>query len=186
MRTLALIALIVMGGIANTMTATPQAQSMPSMTHTLSASTMAVAATPTVSATFIDKVLCNASSPACGTGNALYEEGVQYGIDPVYALAFFHHESSFGKYGIAATNKGLGNIRCSDGYRCLNGFRAYASWEAGYDDWYKLIRYYIDQWHKTTIDAIVPTYAPSSENDTAGYVASIKAAVTIWRKGEML
>lgn len=185
MKTLAIIALIIVGGIAYTMTATPtpQAQSAPLMTHAISASTMAVTATPTVTATFIDDVLCKASSPACGTGNALYDGGIQYGIDPVYALAFFRHESSYGKYGIAHDNKGLGNIRCTDGYVCKSGFRAYSSWQAGYDDWYSLIRYYVDKWHKTTIDAIIPTYAPSSENDTLGYIAAIKASVNIWRKG---
>jgi|SRR5579871_5758380 len=127
-------------------------------------------------------ILCVAASPACGTGNALYDDGIQYGIDPVYALAFFRHESSYGKYGIAATNKGLGNIRCSSGYQCKNGFRAYTTWQAGYDDWYKLIRYYVDNWHKSTIYEIIPTYAPSSENDTQEYIQSIEESVSTWRK----
>src|SRR5262249_1613046 len=147
----------------------PQASQAQQQTSFTQGSTMAVTASPSVNAHFIDNILCSNASPACGTGKAMYNDGVQIGIDPVFALAFFKHESSYGKYGIAALNKGLGNIRCSSGYVCKGGFRAYATWEEGYDDWYHLIRYYIDTWHKNTIDAIVPTYAPSSENDTSGY-----------------
>ena len=40
-------------------------------------------------------------SPAVGKGQALYDLGVKYGIDPVYALAFFWHESRFGTTGEA-------------------------------------------------------------------------------------
>ena len=47
---------------------------------------------PTISAAFIDQVLSASGSPAAGTGQALYELGVETGIDPVYALAFFLHE----------------------------------------------------------------------------------------------
>ena len=159
-------------------TAQQQSQSVQSV----NSATMAVMASPSVSARFIDSILCNASSPACGTGQALYDGGVTYGIDPVFALAFFKHESSFGKYGIAAQNLGLGNIRCTAGYRCLNGFRAYPSWQAGYDDWYKLIRYYVDIWHKSTIYDIIVTYAPSSENNTQGYIQSIEESVSTWRQ----
>jgi hypothetical protein len=138
---------------------------------------------PTINAVFINQTLCAAKSPACGTGMSLYSYGKQYNIDPAYALAFFWHESQFGKYGVAAENKGLGNIRCTPGYRCLNGFRAYSSWAAGYQDWYALIRnFYINDLHKTTIEAIVPTYAPSVENDTQGYIASVVSSVQTWRR----
>lgn len=47
---------------------------------------------PTVTAAFIDRVLIAYGSPAAGTGQALYDEGVATGIDPVFALAFFLHE----------------------------------------------------------------------------------------------
>src|SRR5260370_14577698 len=67
---------------------------------------------PTVTASFIDQVLAHAGSPAAGTGQTLYSLGVQDGIDPVYALAFFHHESSFGTTGEATVTHSLGNERC--------------------------------------------------------------------------
>ena len=144
--------------------------------------TYSILGEPTISAQSINNILCFASSPACGTGAALYQLGIRYGIDPVYALAFFQHESTFGRYGVASVNKGLGNIRCSQGYTCISGFRAYATWQEGYEDWYHLIRtLYVDAWGLTTVDTIVPRYAPSSENDTVGYITAIKRAVDMWR-----
>jgi hypothetical protein len=83
---------------------------------------------PTITPDFINKMLCTYGNPeTCNTGQSLYTTGQQFGIDPVYALAFFWHESNFGKYGVAKTNRGLGNIRCTAGYSCNNGFRSYSS-----------------------------------------------------------
>lgn len=141
-----------------------------------------VLGSPTITATHIEQILDAARSPARGTGQALYDLGVQSGIDPVFALAFFQHESAFGRAGIAATNFGLGNIRCTTGYHCLYGFRAYRSWQAGYADWYQLIRYYCDTWSKCTVEQIVPTYAPASENDVSGYITNVEEAVKTWRR----
>src|ERR1700676_652201 len=67
---------------------------------------------PTVSATLIDQVLSANNSPATGNGQAIYSDGVKYGIDPVFALAFFMHESSFGTAGIAQLTLSPGNLRC--------------------------------------------------------------------------
>ncbi|MBV9230389.1 MAG: glucosaminidase domain-containing protein [Chloroflexi bacterium] len=142
----------------------------------------AVVGRPTITAAQINSVLCRAGSPACGTGNALYSLGVKYGIDPAYALAFFEKESTFGKYGVAHTNLGLGNIRCTPGYRCMYGFRAYRSWAEGYADWYQLIRYqYVNSWHLVTIPQIVQRYAPPVENSTAQYIKFVESSVMVWR-----
>jgi len=181
MKLLSLLGLLFLAAVGYGMLM-PQTTNAQPQADVSQASQMAVAQSPTINAHFIDNVLCSNASPACGTGQALYDGGVQYGIDPAIALAFFRHESSYGKYGIAAHNLGLGNIRCTDGYVCKFGFRAYPSWQAGYIDWYKLIRYYIDELHKTTIDVIIPTYAPSVENDTQGYIQSVKISVQEWRK----
>jgi hypothetical protein len=150
---------------------------------------------PTISADFIDRVLSAYGSPAAGTGQALYDLGVQSGIDPVYALAFFLHEDSFGETGIGAANHSLGNIRCSDGYSCQSGFRSYATWQDGYQDWYSLILngYVNGQITDSivghpcaTVDAIVPVYAPSSDhNDVASYIVAIQRAVQTWRRGQV-
>ena len=149
-----------------------------------------VLGSPSIAADLIDRVLSAYGSPATGTGQSLYDLGVQYGIDPVWALAFFLHEDSFGKTGIGAANHSLGNIRCSAGYSCQGGFRSYATWEASYQDWYALI---LNGYVKgsvssacpcTTIEQIIPVYAPSSDgNDVQGYIAALLQAAHTWRAG---
>jgi hypothetical protein len=154
-----------------------------------------VTGTPTISAAFMNRVLAAYGSPAAGTGQALYDLGVASGIDPVYALAFFLHEDSFGKTGIGAANHSLGNIRCSAGYPCQDGFRSYASWADGYRDWYALI---LDGYVRgqvtgsivghdcTTIGQIVPVYAPSRDrNNVVVYIAAVERAVDTWRCGRI-
>lgn len=142
---------------------------------------------PTISAQFVDQVLEFYHSPAGGKGRALYNYGVKYKIDPVYALAFFMYESSFGTTGVARVTLSLGNIRATPGYKSYHGYRKYASWEDGFADWYKLIKkQYVQQWKLSTIDQIVPVYAPSDDhNDVDDYISSIKSAVDSWRMGEV-
>lgn len=143
---------------------------------------------PTVSADFINQVLDNYHSPAAGKGQALYDDGVKYGIDPAYALAFFMHESTFGTKGVATVTHSLGNIRASAGYAQYDGYRLYRTWEEGFEDWYRLIaNQYVAQWGLSTVDQIIPVYAPSSDNnDEAAYIRSIKEAVDSWRSGSIL
>jgi hypothetical protein len=140
---------------------------------------------PSLSADFINQVLDHYHSPATGKGQSLYNYGVKYGIDPVYALAFFMHESSFGKTGVARVTRSLGNIRVSEGYQQYDGYRKYRTWEDGFEDWYKLISdQYVRQWNLITVDEIIPVYAPSSDNnDVAAYIQAVKTAVDTWRSG---
>lgn len=142
---------------------------------------------PTLSPDFLNKVLAAAHSPAQGTGQALYDLSVHYGIDDAYALAFFKHESGYGTTGVARVTRSLGNIRCSDGYTCISGYRAYGSWQAGYADWYQLILIlYIRQWHLTTPAQIIPVYAPASDhNNPPAYIADVERSVSAWRKGDV-
>ncbi len=142
---------------------------------------------PTISADFINQVLDFYGSPASGKGQALYDFGRQYDIDPVYALAFFMHESSFGSTGVARVTLSLGNIRATPGYQSYDGYRKYATWEAGFEDWYKLIsQLYVQKWQLSTIDQIIPVYAPSSDhNDVTAYIQSIKSSVDSWRLGQV-
>jgi hypothetical protein len=154
-----------------------------------------VPGSPSISVDFIDRVLAAYGSPAAGTGQALYDLGEKSGIDPVYALAFFLHEDSFGATGIGAANHSLGNIRCSAGYSCQYGFRYYATWSDSYQDWYALILNGYVKGEITdaivghpcvTVEEIVPVYAPSSDhNDVAAYIAAIEQAVQRWRSGQI-
>lgn len=163
------------------------AASLPQAQTPATSSSYVVLGQPSISADFINAVLKAYHSPAAGTGQALYDLGVQYGIDPVFALAFFQHESTFGRYGMAVVTHSLGNLRCSAGYACYQRYSAFPSWQAGYEAWYKLLRdLYIKQWRLTTIAQIVPTYAPASDhNNVADYIADIEHAVDTWRDGEV-
>ncbi len=142
---------------------------------------------PSISAEFINRVLAWYDSPVAGKGQVLYDDGVKYGIDPVYALAFFMHESRFGTTGVATVTHSLGNIRATTGYAQYEGYRMYRTWEEGFADWFKLIaRLYVAQWGLSTVDQIVPVYAPGSDNnDVAAYIAAVKQAVNTWRSGSI-
>lgn len=145
---------------------------------------------PTIKANQIDTILCTANSPACGTGASMYDLGVAYSIDPIYALAWFKHESNYGTKGVARVTRSLGNIECSAGYNCYQGYRSYGSYYAGYKDWYQLIaNLYVQQWRLTTVDAILNKYAPQYDaqgqqiNDTPAYISDIETSVDTWRGG---
>ncbi|HEV2581246.1 MAG TPA: hypothetical protein VGT44_10390, partial [Ktedonobacteraceae bacterium] len=158
-----------------------------------------VVGSPTISAAFINQVLAASHSPAAGKGQALSDLGVKYGIDPVYALAFFWHESGFGTTGEARVTRSLGNERCIADRPCIDqnrgGYALMHSWEDGFDHWYALIRYgYVEGQVTlplvghvcTTLDQIVPVYAPSNDgNDVAAYIAAVKQAVETWRSGQV-
>jgi hypothetical protein len=144
---------------------------------------------PTMTADFINQVLASYDSPTKGMGQSLYDLGVQYGIDPVYAMAFFMHESLFGKTGEARVTLSLGNERCIPDRPCIDqdrgGYAQMQSWEDGFVHWYKLIRnLYVAQWGLVTVDQIIPKYAPNSDgNDEAEYIATLKHEVDTWRAG---
>lgn len=142
---------------------------------------------PSVSAIFINQVLDYYHSPAAGKGQALYDDGLKYGIDPVYALAFFMQESTFGTQGVATVTHSLGNIRANSGDPQYQGYRMYPTWEAGFEDWYHLMaNQYIRQWKLTTVDQIIPVYAPGSDNnDVTTYISNIKNAVDVWHSGSV-
>ncbi len=142
---------------------------------------------PSISAAFINEVLAAYHSPAAGTGQAMYDLGVKYGIDPAFALAFFLHESTFGKYGMATTTLSLGNLRCIPNFPCINGYAGFSSWVQGYEEWYKLIRnLYVAVWGKTTVAQIIPTYAPSSDNNNVqGYIAAVEHSIDTWHAGQI-
>jgi len=144
-----------------------------------------VAGQPTLDAQFINNVLDYYGSPASGKGQALYDDGLRYGINPAYALAFFLEESNFGTKGVATVTHALGNIRANPGEPQYKGYRSYASWEEGFADWYRLIaQKYVGEWGLSTVDQIIPIYAPSADhNDEAQYIATIKWAIERWRNG---
>lgn len=143
---------------------------------------------PSLSVAFMNEVLAYYHSPAAGLAQYLYDDGVKYGIDPAFAMAFFMHESLFGTTGVARVTKSIGNMRCVPQYPCLQengGFAIFSSWQQSFESWFKMIRnLYVAQWGLVTIDQIIPVYAPSSDhNNVAGYIASLKHELDAWHTG---
>jgi hypothetical protein len=141
-----------------------------------------------LSVAFMNSVLAYYHSPAAGKAQALYSDGVKYGLDSAYALAFFMHESSFGTTGVARVTLSLSNMRCVPEYRCLNengGYAIFDTWEQSFEAWFKLIRnLYVAYWGRVTVDQIIPKYAPNSDhNNEAGYIASLKHTIDLWHAG---
>ena len=143
---------------------------------------------PTITVAFINQVLSRYNSPAAGKGQSLYDLGTQYGIDPAFALAFFMHESSFGNQGEATKSLSLGNLRCIPNFRCQDNFAQFDTWEDGFKAWYQLIRnLYVAEWGLTTVDQIIPRYAPQADNNNEqAYIASLKHALDTWQAGQII
>jgi len=147
-----------------------------------------VAGKNSLSVDFMNRVLANYHSPAAGKAQALYDDGVKYGLDSAYALAFFMHESLFGTTGVARVTLSLSNMRCVPEYRCLQengGYAIFNTWEQSFEAWFKLIRnLYVGYWGRVTVDQIIPKYAPNSDhNNEAGYIASLKHTIDTWHAG---
>jgi hypothetical protein len=139
---------------------------------------------PTVTPAFINQVLHYYHSPMDGQGQALYDLGVQYHVDPVFPLAFFMHESNFGTKGMAVESRSIGNLRCVPSeVSCDKGYAHFATWEDGARAWYVLMTsgLYIGG-GLTTVEMIIPRYAPAGDNnDPNGYTRSVLHAVEVWR-----
>ncbi len=169
---------------------TPQSSQAASFSQTPT-NPYSVLGAPTISAAFINSVLAIAHSPAAGKGQALYDDGVKYGIDPVFALAFFQHESAFGTTGVARYNLSLGNLRCIPNALCRDNFAWFPTWEVGFEAWYQLILYGYVGGTVTiplvghtciTVAQIIPVYAPSSDhNNVAAYIGAVESSVDTWR-----
>ena len=160
---------------------------------------MQVTGPPTISNETIKRILDDAGSPAALAYQAFYDLGVQYGIDPVYALAFFRQESTYGTASGWAGNsancppnssKNIGNIKytqsCKDNYGGTNckGFCHYPTWKKGIEAWYSLIRnsnHYVAG-GKDTIAEILPVYAPSTDNNNVPeYISAVSDSLIYYR-----
>jgi hypothetical protein len=150
-----------------------------------------VVGSPTISAAFIDTLLGAYHSPAAGLGSVITEQGIHYGIDPVYALAFFWHESGFGTTGEARMTRSPGNERCIADRPCIDqdrgGYALMRSWADGFAHWFRLIRdLYVNTWELVTVAQIIPKYAPGSDgNDETAYIQAVEHAVDVWRSGKL-
>ncbi len=113
----------------------------------------------------------------------IFTKGTTMGIDPAFLMAVFRMESEYGTAGIAMSTHGVGNVRhtqsCAFDYK---GFCGYHTWQDSIDAWYELIAgpVYMSG-GLTTVEAIIPKYAPSTENDVESYISFIRDYFSYYR-----
>lgn len=138
---------------------------------------MRLAASPSVDAAVVNAVLRREGSSLAGEGEAIVAAGRRWGIDPAYLLAFVCYFDVPNALPLAAHN--VGHIRAVGSQPAVQGYRAFGSWSAGIDAWYRLIAtLYVGRWHLTTLDAIVAVYAPGSgRRDVEAELNALRATV---------
>lgn len=128
-------------------------------------------------------ILERAKSPAAPVAADCYDICLSYGLDPAIALAFFQHESTYGKAGRAVTTLNWGNLRKGKrAYKHADGFAHYRDWRESLRDWCDLMLgpIYIGA-GRTTVRSVIPIYAPSSDNNTPErYIQAVINAVYAW------
>ncbi len=110
--------------------------------------TLVIGTLPRVSPQRFAEVLADFGSPAAGEAAACYRAVAAMGVDPLFALAVFEHESNFGLTGICkaydtrspgntrSTRTGTGEIISTE----RGPFVRYPSWPEGFRDLaYRLI-----------------------------------------------
>ena len=138
---------------------------------------------PRISAAGFAEVLRAAGSPASSEAAAAYGAALTYGVDPAVLLAIFRKESTFGRFGRAASTRSWGNIRNSDG-----SFRAYSSWTAGAHDTARLLAIYgrdqIRPGRQTnTVQTLPYVWAPSADgNAPDAYGDQLASWITDWQR----
>lgn len=141
-----------------------------------------IARNPTISVSEIARVLQRVNSPILPYAGDVYTDGIQYKIDPVFALAIWMKESREASDGsVAATyhnpgyTEGLGSDpRCSR-------WACWPTWPEGIAGWFHYMRvFFVDRGY-ISIYTILPIYAPPSENNTNGYLNFVMQQVANWR-----
>jgi len=98
---------------------------------------------PRITAAGFAAILRVATSPAAGEAAACYKAFAAAGVDPAVGLAIFRKESTFGRFGRAASNHSWGNLRGGKTYPLDGGgFRIYPSWTVGAADAARLLVIY--------------------------------------------
>jgi len=146
-------------------------------------------AAPRISIHQFTRVLERAHSPALVEADALYATCRSYTIDPAVALAFFQHESNCGTSGIARSTLNWGNIRKGQGRQSKqqNNWAWYSSWNNGLADWCQLITsLYVNRWKLTTVKAMLPRYAPTSDGNAPNvYIQAVLTNVARWEQQDV-
>ena len=163
----------------------PLERALPARTRldTPAQANLSLAGPPSLSAPLVDGILAAYGSPLHGHGAALVALSRRYGIDDAVALGFFVMESRAGTQGEAISTHSFGNLRPMPGAPAADGYRAYGSWVESAGEWFRVLRsLYLDNLKLTSVEAVVPVYAPASDsNDPPTMIAGIRQLVRCWR-----
>jgi N-acetyl-anhydromuramyl-L-alanine amidase AmpD len=144
-----------------------------------------VGVSPRISQRRFRDILVSFGSPAAAEAEQSYDAIVSEGVDPLFLLAVFWHESRFGTRGIVAMYDTMnpGNTRASSTgvgvpIETEKGrFIRYPSWAEGFRDAaHRLVdpRYPYAQRGAVDVETIIPIWAPRGDgNDPGGYRASV-------------
>lgn len=137
--------------------------------------TYSVLGPPTISRATFCNVLAVYRSPIAQGCSSYYQQAATAGVDPAMALVWLEEESEyFTDGGSSKANHNWGNLVCGSRY-CY-----YPTYTAGLHAWLMLIRKYALAWHRPTIAAIMPMYAPDS--DIQGRIREAERLVDKWRR----
>ena len=141
---------------------------------------------PSISLATVRRIV--AGSPLAPYAGTIYRLGQARGIDPAFALAIWTHESSLGRTGASRRNHNPGNLICaaasrSAATRCAGRWAYYPNLVVAIADWYRYINARYVRRGLTTVERILPVYAPRFENNTGAYIAQCKRLMQRWRSG---
>jgi N-acetyl-anhydromuramyl-L-alanine amidase AmpD len=154
----------------------------------------AIAGSSQMSQEAFKQVLIAANSPAAAEADAMYAALIASGVRAELLLAFFQHESQYGKLGICHDydTRNPGNVRSPEqaGAGAIietrgGPFAKYPNWTAGTQDWAARLRgpKYAGS-GLTTVRQVIPKYAPSSDNNQPeSYIRAVLASVARWTAG---
>jgi N-acetylmuramoyl-L-alanine amidase len=152
--------------------------------------TLVVGTLPRISPERFRAVLEQAGSPAAGEAEACWRAVAREGVDPLFALAVFRHESRYGTAGLVP-QYGLRNPGATRTSRTGVGepvqipgrgqFWRYPSWAEGFRDLaYRLVdpTFVYRQRGLDTVGEIIPVWAPASDgNVPEAYIRAVEATM---------
>lgn len=130
-----------------------------------------------VTAEMMNKVL---KGPLAGRGEQFVKLGNAFGVNPMFVAMMIRIESRpTMNSGLALKGNNFGGINAIKGFPTITmGGRAYAKFsniDEGLEQQFRLLGVrYIHDWKKKSIKDIIMTYAPPHENDSTGYINSLK------------
>jgi hypothetical protein len=142
-----------------------------------------VTLSPSISPATVERIV--AGTPLAPYAATIYQVGQQRQIDPAFALAIWTFESSLDTAGASVGNNNPGNLICAAAQPpvtgCAGRWAVYPDLAAAVTDWYRYIDVRYVQRGLTTVETILPVYAPEFENDTQGYIARVNRLIQQWQ-----